>query len=487
MNEKKESDNCSTVVNWKETSRLAQHWHSLNDSDGSVICTLNPRMCKIKPGQFGFCGVRGNIDGSLHTFNYGKSVAGTKEIIETEAVNQYAPGAAILSLGNIGCMMHCDFCQNWETSQVKHLNPAVVKFYTPQQVINTCKNHQIDIISWTYNDPVVWHEFVVETSKLAKKNGIKTLYKSAFYIEEKPVSELIECIDIFSISLKSLDPVFYRKITGAKLEPVLERIKQVHKSGKHLEISQLIVTGRNDTEEEIQKTINWVTENLGHSIPLHFVAFHPAYRYMSVERTPKSILLKARENALKAGIKHCYIGNIYENHMADSKCPSCGNIIVSRFGLSSKVVGADSNGRCSSCGSDPEIKEIFLGNKSRNVNDKFNPTNRLDQLWEDEAQAVHLQLINIPGEHEVCKIRVFRDGRGEVESHTIDSLLNRIIISKISSDEKGITIEWDNNAEIKIFPVLDRAHFPVLEDLRMNLLGVNERLDIINNTARVKC
>ena len=185
----------------------------------------------------GYCGVRGAVNGALHTFNYGLSLTPTEEFIETEAVVHFSPGARILSLGNIGCMMSCVFCQNWETSQIKHLDEAHIRRYSPQDLVDICLENEISIISWTYNDPVVWHEFVLETSALARKNGLLVLYKSALFIEEAPVNELIDCVDIFSLSLKSLSDSFYRKSTGARLAPVLSRIEQVARSERHLEIS----------------------------------------------------------------------------------------------------------------------------------------------------------------------------------------------------------------------------------------------------------
>ena len=203
-------------------SRPALHWRSI--AQGQVECGLCPRHCHLQDGQMGFCGVRGAVDGKLHTFNYGLALAATEEFIETEAVVHFSPGARILSLGNIGCMMSCVFCQNWQTSQIKHLDAEQIRRYTPQALVQTCLENGIHMLSWTYNDPVVWHEFVVETSRLAQQHGLKNIYKSAFYIEEDPVDELIDCIDIFSLSLKSMREAFYRDATQAELAPVLSRI-----------------------------------------------------------------------------------------------------------------------------------------------------------------------------------------------------------------------------------------------------------------------
>ncbi|MCP4773811.1 MAG: hypothetical protein GY880_06205, partial [Planctomycetaceae bacterium] len=150
--------------------KVATHWQ-LTEEHGRVACNLCPRNCKPRNGQAGFCRVRGNRGGQLFTFNYGKSVAATEEVIETEAVYHFSPGMRILSLGNIGCMMACSFCQNWQTSQIRHLDVNAVKSYAPADVLDICQEHNIGMVSWTYNDPVVWHEFVCETSRLLQQNG----------------------------------------------------------------------------------------------------------------------------------------------------------------------------------------------------------------------------------------------------------------------------------------------------------------------------
>jgi len=184
-------------------------------------------------------------------------------------------------------MLNCDFCQNWQTSQVRYLDKDNVRFYSPQNIVDLCVANNIDIISWTYNDPVVWHEFVLDTAHLASIYGIKNLYKSSLFIEIKPLKELIGVIDIFSISLKSMSSDFYRKYTKGRLTPVLEAIKEISKhKEKHIEISQLVVPGLNDDGTDAKKTAKWVIDNIGPNIPVHFVGFHPAYKYTKEKKTP---------------------------------------------------------------------------------------------------------------------------------------------------------------------------------------------------------
>ncbi|AXS41686.1 AmmeMemoRadiSam system radical SAM enzyme [Breoghania sp. L-A4] len=468
-------------VQWTREHAPADFWQRAEGTADGVVCKLSPRNCRIAPGKMGKCGVRGNVGGELRTFNYGKSVEATMEFIETEAVYHYRPGARILSLGNIGCMMSCDFCQNWKTSQVRHLNPHDVKHYSPEQIVETCLATGIGVISWTYNDPVVWHEFVVETSRLAQAAGIRTLYKSAFYIEEAPVDELIGCIDIFSISLKSMDDRFYRKFTGGtRLQPVLDRIKQVHASGRHLEISQLIITGRNDNAEEIGRTNDWVLENLGDRVPLHYVGFHPAYLYVNTTRTDPEILLMAQHMARQAGIRFCYVGNTFKDGVSDTRCASCGGTLVRRYGLDAEVVGIARDNTCMYCGAPTPITEPHddtgLAAAAPLSLDNAGAT-RTDFTWVAESQSAHIEARQATnGASPPCAISVTRLGAEALppQTYTLGGALKRIIVSKQHDQETGIAVQAPPGVEIVIFPVLDRAHFPTSTELSGELRGYRD-------------
>jgi pyruvate formate lyase activating enzyme len=464
-----------TGRSWMKDKHPASHWEARNDGSKTVTCKLSPRNCVIPEGSLGHCGVRGNIDGALYTFNFGKSVEATMEYIETEACYHYRPGAKILSLGNIGCMMSCDFCQNWRTSQVRHLDDRVVRYYTPEQIVEACVTTGINVISWTYNDPVVWHEFVVATSRLAQAKGIVTLFKSAFYIEPAAVDELIACINIFSISLKSMDEQFYRKFTGGtRLQPVLDMTERVHRSGRHLEVSQLIITNRNDKIEDIDKTNRWVMEHLGDRVPLHYVAFHPAYLYMDTVRTNPEILLTAREMAHRAGIKYCYIGNQFRAGVADTHCPQCGHVQVTRFGLRAETVGIDADGRCGGCGILSDIHDPH--DRTRRAVDPLieGPDAATSCFeWHAEAKSVHIEVQASSHYNAACSILVERLGPTPtpIEHYVLGGVLKRIIVSKCSDGETGIRAVAAPGSKIAIFPVLDRAHFPTSTELNVELTG----------------
>ena len=450
-----------------ENGRRARLWHT--SENNNVVCDLTPRHCVIKNGNKGFCGVRMNKGGELVTVNYGRSVHMAEEFIESEAVYQYYPGSKILSLGNIGCMMNCDFCQNWETSQVRKVDLTNIVEYTPEQVVESALIRGIGILSWTYNDPVVWHEFVIDTARLARKHGLLNLYKSAFYITKEAVKELCEVIDIFSISLKSMDEDFYKKITKAELQPVLDAIKIVSEHNIHLEISNLMVTGLNDNDGDSRKIARWVKENVGVDVPLHYVRFHPDYKYTHVARTAPEHLYAAKKIALEEGMKCVYIGNLYEKGVADSMCLSCGNVLISRFGQDINTSGLTADGKCIKCGKKSQIvagKADFPDNKvSRKLKEMVSDghINTQKQFkWKNDVNALHL---NVDDNCNEMFVRITRQPQNTISETILGNQygLNRIQLSKQHIDEQSIEIEFSSQTdnELHLNPLLDRAHYPV--------------------------
>jgi pyruvate formate lyase activating enzyme len=435
--------------------------------NGDVICGLSPRRCRIKEGQAGFCQVRKNEGGQLVTLNYGVSVEMTQESIETEAIAHYSPGSAILSLGNIGCMLACDFCHNWKTSQLKHVEKRDLHFYTPEQVVQSALERNIPILSWTYNDPVVWQEFVLDTARLAQKNGILNLYKSAFSITPEAIDELHSVIDIFSISLKSLDPVFYKKVAKGELEPVLEAIRHIYlKKDRHLELSNLLVTGRNDNFEELEKTVNWILKNLDENVPLHLVRFHPDYRYTHVDRTSIPFLKLARKRALEMGMKHVYLGNVYEEDEGmETHCLGCGALQVRRFGLHVEVKNLSHDSRCEKCGVKSPV--VLRPSAPRGLKSCHLTTTeeRAVYHWSPEHQAAHVQLFNSGVATEMIAVERI-PGIREPAIFLKPGEPWRMIVSRQALDEQGFRIVGASACQATIQPILDRAHFPSPERTR---------------------
>jgi pyruvate formate lyase activating enzyme len=465
---------------WNASNVQAKLWSRM--SDGSVQCHLSPRNCNIQEGRVGFCRVRQNINGRLISLNYGRATQLTQELIETEAVFHHSPGARILSLGNIGCMMACDYCHNWSTSQAPHVNAKTVKEYTPEQVVDIAEELGIKVLSWTYNDPVVWHEFVLDTASIAKKRGIKNLYKSAFFISMEAADELCDVIDIFSVSIKTMDAQWYKKISKGWMEPVLDATIHVFNKKKHVEISNLMVTDANDSESDARAMAQWVLDELSDQVPLHFVRFHPDYRYTHVGRTPLDRLARARQVALNMGVKHCYLGNVYDDLASSTYCLECQATLIKRYGLTTwfETLGAD--GCCKSCGTRAPIKEIELSSFSTEARvelecSKFEASEVFH--WDNDINACHVEANSIgDSAPAVYYSRLFEDG---TELGPFDQALpesgGRFILTKSDPREIGVNLHFDKTVAVKIYPVLDRAHYPT-DTLSSHSLAKEKVLDI---------
>lgn len=450
---------------WQESHHPARLWDPREN--GMVQCRLSPRHCLIKEGQRGFCGVRQNIDGELRTLNYGKSTHATQEFVETEALFHFAPGSKILSMGNLGCMMNCSYCHNWRTSQARYVRDEDVHYYTPESVVQTCLEKNIPIISWTYNDPVVWQEFIIDTAKIARRYGILNLYKSAFYISPEAVSELIEWMDVFSLSLKSMDPVFYRRLTQGTLEPVLEAIKMVYKSGKHLELSNLMVTDANDGEKDAEAVADWVLAHCSEHTPVHFVRFHPDYKYTQVGRTPIERLARAREIALQRGLRYVYMGNVFDQPGSHTYCPACQSRVIARYGMNTRLEGLTQEGACRACG-------YALPWTSLNVSYQNQAYPYARSAWQVQEDQIHEWAGDILSFHVEAKNHAESPRRVAIERRRIGSgtflreetvTLHggesfRFVVSRSHPHEEAVRIGSEAGVSTVLYDLLDRAHFP---------------------------
>lgn len=453
------------MMPWIETymnARLGE-----NIGDGRLQCHLCPRRCKINDGHFGFCGVRGAKKSQLVTYTYGKGVHMTEEVIETEAVNHFSPGAKILSCGNIGCNLNCCYCQNWKTSQSRFVEEKDVYTFSPEDVVEMAIRHNIGILSWTYNDPVVWQEFLIDTAKLARQAGLLNLYKSAFYITEEAVDQLLPYVDIFSISLKSVDDEYYRKATGGRVQPVLDGIKQVHRAGKHLEISNLMVTDLSDSEESARRVAVWVLENIGTDTPLHYVRFHPEYGMCNTVRTPIDRLRKAREIAVDIGIEHVYLGNVFDPSATSTVCRDCGELLVERFGLTSDIVGLDAGGRCAKCGYDAHIKLPKLISRTTPEVSAV-PAGDVEMhtcRWRGDVCLVHIQIENYGDTSADLYYRPC-DLNGNNRKWRVVTVAPResyrFVIAKGSQSDVGTDIALPSKLGFRSHELFDRAHFPTV-------------------------
>jgi pyruvate formate lyase activating enzyme len=450
-------------MSFKEEYRVANLEQRLPDNE--VRCNLSPRNCKMKEGQTGFCGVRGNRDGRLVTYTYGKGVHVTEELIETEAVYHFAPGAKILSLGNIGCNLNCQYCQNWKTSQAKFVEDKDVHSFTPESIVETALRHNIKVLSWTYNDPVVWHEFVIDTAKLAKEAGIYNLYKSACFITEEALDELLPHIDIFSVSIKAIDEAYYRKLTTGWLQPVLDATKKIYQAGKHLEVSNLMITDISDNEQSARNMAGWVLENLGPEVPLHFVRFHPEYRMRDTVRTPIERLEKAQVIAREMGLQHVYLGNVANTNATSSFCNECGTKLVHRFGLAAHLESLKEDGSCANCNQDNHFNGLDLKATIRKTDSKSPPEDfiRHTYEWRGDITSLHAQVKNPSSQSACLYYRALKEEPREwidVEMASDESF--RFILAKSNPDEKGLEIAIPEFMNSNLFEVFDRAHFPTI-------------------------
>lgn len=333
---------------------MAKHSASLYDThdDGAVSCRLCGKKCRITPGNSGFCTVRKNEDGKLVTINYGESTYFVRDSIETEGVFHYRPGCLTIEVGTYGCNLHCDFCQNWRYSRADTVKLDTLVEYTPQQLVDRCIEMKIDLIAWTFNDPTIWYEFVMDTSELAGKHGIKCLFKSSSFISLEALENLAKHIDVFSVSLKSIRDDFYRSLCTGWIDPVRDAIQYLAgRKDKHLEISNLMIPTLNDDEEQIRELVGWVMENAGVDVPLHFVRYHPDYKF-TIPRTPEPIVARAREIALEMGMNHVYIGNSFSHQGLSTWCAGCGEQLIFREGRRCEIKESldQTTASCRKCG-----------------------------------------------------------------------------------------------------------------------------------------
>jgi pyruvate formate lyase activating enzyme len=300
------------------------------ESDERILCTLCPRYCRIGEDQAGFCYIRKNIGGKLYSLGYGKSTGFAVDPIEKKPLNHFLPGTGVLSFGTAGCNLGCRFCQNWSISKAK-LDDAESRDASPEEVVELALAQNVPSIAFTYNDPVIWGEFAIDISRLARERGLKSVMVTAGYITPEARRDVYRYIDAANVDLKAFTERFYRKLTFSHIEPVLDTLRWLkHETAIWFEITNLMIPDENDTPEETKKLCDWVLNNLGDSVPLHFTAFHPDFKMTDKPRTPASTLRRAREIALSAGIQYCYVGNVFDDEGQTTYCSGCGAAVIRR-------------------------------------------------------------------------------------------------------------------------------------------------------------
>jgi pyruvate formate lyase activating enzyme len=326
--------------------KIANFWEKINDK--KVKCNLCAHNCIIDKGKLGICGVRKNENGILYSLIYGSTSSLASDPIEKKPLYHFYPGTNAFSIGTIGCNFKCSHCQNYSISTAE-INFPYLKEITPEQVVDLAKQHNCQGVSYTYNEPTIWHEFSIDSAKLVKKEGLYTCYVTNGFINEDPLRELSKYLDAMNIDVKAFDNDFYRKICKSRLEPVLNTCELAKELGIHIELTYLVIPGHNDELEDIKKFCKWIVEKLDDKTPIHFSRFHPDYKMLNVSITPMETLLKIYKVAKEEGILFPYLGNIYHGEYENTYCPKCRNISIERDNYTVNLKGLNKN-KCSKCG-----------------------------------------------------------------------------------------------------------------------------------------
>ncbi len=323
--------------------------------NNKVLCELCPWNCVLGIGQTGICRVRINENGRLATLVYNKVSAIGIDAIEKKPLYHFYPGSRILSIGEVGCNLYCNFCQNHTISQCSAAGFEGFINTTSKNIVEQALNTFGNIgIAYTYNEPVTFYEFMLETAKLAHKNRLKNVVVSNGYINRKPLRELLPFIDAFNIDLKAFSNEFYKKQTGTELEPVLNSLKTIAESGTHLEITTLVIPHLNDDGKTFKKMVRWISRELGSEIPLHLSRYFPQYKLQTAPTPTKK--LELLYGLARQHLRYVYLGNVNDIIRSSTYCSTCGAVLIKRDNYQTKQVGLDENARCENCNSGNNIR-----------------------------------------------------------------------------------------------------------------------------------
>ncbi len=326
----------------------ARYWRRLDD--GRIQCDLCPRYCKLRDGQRGLCFVRARDGDRLVLTTYGRSSGFCVDPIEKKPLNHFLPGTPVLSFGTAGCNLACRFCQNWDISKSREID-TLADEAAPETIARAARALDCRSVAFTYNDPVIFHEYAIDVAEACHAVGIKTVAVSAGYVCAEPRAEFYRHIDAANIDLKAFTERFYKTLCGGSLGAVLDTLLYIrHETRTWLEITTLLIPGENDSEAEIEALAGWIADRLGVDVPLHFTAFHPDWRMRDHRPTPPETLVRARRIAMERGLRYVYTGNVHDREGGSTYCHGCGARLIGRdwYVLTDWALAAD--GRCASCG-----------------------------------------------------------------------------------------------------------------------------------------
>ncbi len=330
-----------------ENRHPARWWYPLDD--GRIQCNLCPRDCQLHEGQRGACFVRRMLDGAMQLTTYGRSSGFCIDPVEKKPLNHFFPGSSILSFGTAGCNLACKFCQNWDISRSKDMD-RLMDAASPQAIAAAARRYGADAVAYTYNDPVIFAEYAIDTAQACHAAGIRNVAVSAGYIHPAPAREFFGTMDAANIDLKAFTDAFYHKLCGTHLQPVLDTLAYIHhETDCWLEITTLLIPGQNDSPDEINALSTWIAEELGPDVPLHFSAFHPDWKMADIPATSPESLSQARRIAQDAGLHHVFTGNVHDSEGGTTFCPTCHAALIVRDWYDIRRYDLTPAGHCPHC------------------------------------------------------------------------------------------------------------------------------------------
>ena len=337
-----------------------RYWHVLDD--GRIQCEVCPRFCTLREGQQGLCFVRARQEDQIVLTTYGRSSGFCVDPIEKKPLHHFLPGTPVLSFGTAGCNLSCKFCQNWDISKSREIEKLSDRA-SPGEIATAARELGCRSVAFTYNDPTIFFEYAIDVAQACHEAGVQTVSVTAGYICPEPRKELYRHVDAANVDLKAFTDGFYQEVTGARLQPVLDTLVYLkHETNVWLEVTNLVIPGRNDSSEEIDRMTRWVVENLGSDVPMHFSAFHPDWKMRDVPPTPPSTLRRARQIALDNGVRYAYTGNVDDSAGESTWCHGCGDLVIGRDRYYLKEWNLTAEGRCRTCGTAlPGILEEWPG------------------------------------------------------------------------------------------------------------------------------
>ncbi|HYD63807.1 MAG TPA: AmmeMemoRadiSam system radical SAM enzyme [Noviherbaspirillum sp.] len=331
----------------KEALYPGRYWHLLDD--GRIQCDLCPRHCRLHVDQRGACFVRRRAGDQIVLTAYGRSSGFCIDPIEKKPLNHFYPGSSVLSFGTAGCNLACKFCQNWDISKSRETQ-TLAAAAGPEAIADAASAHGCKSVAFTYNDPVIFAEYAMDVADACHARGIKTVAVTAGYMGAEARRDFYAKMDAANVDLKAFTDEFYFTLTGARLQPVLETLQYLkHETGVWLEITTLLIPGKNDSSDEIRAEAQWIAKELGNDVPLHFTAFHPDYKMTDVPPTPTSTLSRAREIALGEGLRYVYTGNVHDTGGATTYCPACRSPLIVRDWHDIERYRLTREGECPDC------------------------------------------------------------------------------------------------------------------------------------------